>query len=63
MKCASDSRRVGDNKGGFPLSRNFSTCANKTEAMHEMSHVSIKVEPRSRLSSTLLIRPLFYLRD
>ena len=29
--------------------------------MHEMSHVSIKVEPRSRL--TLLILPLFYLRD
>ena len=26
------------------------TSANKTEAMHEMSHVSIKVEPGSRLT-------------
>ena len=33
--------------------------------MHESSHVSVKVEPRStsRLSSALFILPLFYLRD
>ena len=51
--CASHSKRVGDNKGGFPLSRNFCSCtctcvkftsANKTGAMHEMLHVSIKVD-------------------
>ena len=41
------------------------TCANKIEAMHERSLVSVKVEPRStsRLSSALFILPLFYLRD
>ena len=33
--------------------------------MHERSHVSVKVKPRStsRLSSALFILPLFYLRD
>ena len=59
-------------KGWFPVSRNFyvRTCvkftfANKIEAMHEKSLVSVKVEPRSssRLSSALLILPLFCLRD
>ena len=59
-------------KGLFPVSRNFyvRTCvkftfANKIEAMHERSLVSVKVEPRStsRLSSALFILPLFYLRD
>ena len=54
------------------VSRNFyvRTCtnftfANKIEAMHESSLVSVKVEPRStsRLSSALFILPLFYLRD
>ena len=38
--CASHTERLGDNNGRFPLSRNFSTCA-KTEAMHEMPHVSL----------------------
>ena len=40
------------------------TFANKIEAMHEGSLVSVKVEPRSasRLSSALFILPLFYLR-
>ena len=40
------------------------TFANKIEAMHESSLVSVKVEPRStsRLSSALFILPLFYLR-
>ena len=39
--------------------------ANKIEAMHERSLVSVKVEPRStsRLSSALFILPLLYLRD
>ena len=54
------------------MSRNFyvRTCvkftfANKIEAMHERSLVSVKVEPRStsRLSSALFILPLFYLSD
>ena len=59
--------------GWFPLSRNFyvRTCvkftfANKIEAMHKRSLVSVKVEPRStsRLSSALFILPLFFfLRD
>ena len=57
------------NKGWFPLSRNFYvrtrikfTFANKIEAIHERSLVSVKVEPRStwRLISTLYILPLFY---
>ena len=41
------------------------TFANKREAMHERSLVSVKVEPRStsRLCSALFIWPLFYLRD
>ena len=41
------------------------TSANKIAAMHEIWHVSVKVEPRStsRLSSTLYILPLFYLLD
>ena len=40
------------------------TFANKIEAMHERSLVSLKIEPRltSRLSSALFILPLFYLR-
>ena len=59
-------------KGLFPVSRNFYVrmCvkfmfANKIEAMHERSLVSVKIEPRStsRLSSALFILPLFYLRD
>ena len=59
-------------KGLFPVSRNVyvRTCekftfANKIEAMHERSLVSVKVEPRStsRLSSARFILPLFYLRD
>ena len=59
-------------KGWFPVSRNFYartsvkfTFANKIEAMHERSLVSVKFEPRliSRLSSTLFILPLFYLRE
>ena len=39
--------------------------ANTIEAIHERSHVSVKVEPRltSRLSSAIFILPLFYLRD
>ena len=54
------------------MSRNFylRTCvkftfANKMEAMHERSLVSVKVEPHltSRLSSALFILPLFYLHD
>ena len=38
------------------------TFANKIEAMHERSLVSLRIEPRStsRLSSTLFILPLFY---
>ena len=53
-------------------SRNFyvRTCqkltfANKIEAMHERSLVSVKAEPRStsRLNSALFILNLFYLRD
>ena len=41
------------------------TFANKTEAMYERSHLSVKIEPRltSRLISTLYILPLFYLGD
>ena len=41
------------------------TFANKIEAMHERSLVSVKVEPRStsRLRSAVFILPLFYLRD
>ena len=41
------------------------TFANKIEALHERSLVSVKVEPRStsRLSSALFILPLFFLRD
>ena len=41
------------------------TFANRIEAMHERSLVSVKVEPRStsRLCSALFILPLFYLRD
>ena len=41
------------------------TFANKIEAMHERSLVSVKVEPRStsRLSSALFILPLFFLRE
>ena len=41
------------------------TFANKREAMHERSLVSVKVEPHStsRLCSALFILPLFYLRD
>ena len=41
------------------------TFANKREAMHERSLVSVKVEPRStsRFCSALFILPLFYLRD
>ena len=54
------------------MSRNFYvrscvkfTIANKIEAMHERSLVSVKVEPRStsRLRSGLFTLPLFYLRD
>ena len=56
------------------MSRNFYvrtsvkfTFANKVEAMHERSLVSVKVEPRSlvepRLSSARFLLPLFYLRD
>ena len=59
-------------KGWFPVSRNFymRTCvkfsfANKLEAMHERSLVSVKVGTRStsRLNSALFILPLFYSRD
>ena len=41
------------------------TLANKIEAIHVGSLVSVKGEPRStsRLSSELFILPLFYLRD
>ena len=41
------------------------TFANKVEAMHERSLVSVKVEPcsTSRLSSALFTLPLFYLHD
>ena len=41
------------------------TFANKIEAMHERSLVSLKVEPRStsRLRSALFTLPLFHLRD
>ena len=41
------------------------TFANKIEAMHEQSLVSVKGEPRStsRLISALYILPLHYLRD
>ena len=41
------------------------TFANKIEAMHERSLVSVKVEPRStfRLSLALFILPLLFLRD
>ena len=53
-------------KGWFPVSRNFyvSTCvkftfANKVEAMHERSLVSVKVEPRSTTLSFKL--STFYL--
>ena len=54
------------------MSRNFYvrmcvkfTFANKIEAKHERSLVSVKVEPRStsRLSSALFILSLFYLCD
>ena len=55
------------------MSRNFyvGTCvkftfANKMEARHERSLISVKVEPHStsRLSSALFyLAPLFYLRD
>ena len=54
------------------MSRNFylRTCvkfsfANKIEAMHKRSLVSVKVEPRStsHLSSALFMSPLFYVRD
>ena len=59
-------------KGWLPVSRNFYvlrcvkfTFANKIEAIHERSLVSVKVEPRStsRLSSALFIFPQFYLLD
>ena len=38
--------------------------ANKIEAIHERSLVSVKVEPRStcRLNSAVFVLPLFYLR-
>ena len=41
------------------------TFANKIEAMHERSLISLRIELRSisRLSSALFILPLFYLRD
>ena len=46
-------RSINMTKGGFPLSRNFYlrtrvkfTFANKIEAMHERSLVSVKVKPR-----------------
>ena len=68
----SDKSRMDKFKGWLPVSRNFYvrrclkfTFANKIEAIHERSIVSVKVEPRStsRLSSALFIFPQFYLRD
>ena len=64
--------RTRDSRDWFPVSRNFYvrtgvkfSFANKIEAMHERSLVSVKVEPRStsRLSSARSILPLFYLVD
>ena len=60
---ASSSRNLGREQKGLPAHMcKLRTSANKIEAMHEIWHVSVKVEPRStsRLSSTLYILPLFY---
>ena len=44
------------------LAQNLHVFANKMEAVHERSLVSVKVDPRStsRLSSAHLMLPLFY---
>ena len=55
--------------GLIPVSRKFYvrkfTFADKIEAMHERSLVSVEVETRltSRVISALFMLPLFYLRD
>ena len=56
------SRKLGREQKDYLRTCAKFTSANKIEAMHEIWHVSVKVEPRStsRLSSTLYILPLFY---